>query len=439
MTAKKIALFIDADNISAKFGKQIFDVLERRGEIFIRRIYGNWEKISLHGWNDCILSFSLRAVQQPDFVTGKNATDMSLTIDAMDVLHDGKAEVFALVSNDSDFTPLAIRLREGGMTVIGLGNGQVSNSFRAACNEFIDLSAPVEVSSVQPPPKVVKKSPSAQMSLFDENKVVELKPPPVSKVVPITSQAPLTAAKKDLQPLHDALREAVELYANEDGFANLCSVGGYVTQKLGVGIKNFGYGSLQKFLAAFANLYEMQKDEHKVFLRCRAPEPKELPDDRLETLHGILHKTAETHVDETGFTDLSFAGNSIGKQKIGFGIRSLGYSTLQKFVCAFPDLYEVRKTQKKVFYRCRLSAPKKIFDDRLNRLHDILREAAAAHGDDAGFSLLNHAGQVLKSKHLGFGIKDFGYHQLRDFVTDFPDLYEIAQDNAGQNFRYRCR
>ncbi len=441
MTAKKIALFIDADNISAKFGKQIFDVLERRGEIFIRRIYGNWEKISLHGWNDCILSFSLRAVQQPDFVTGKNATDMSLTIDAMDVLHDGKAEVFALVSNDSDFTPLAIRLREGGMTVIGLGGGQVSNSFRAACNEFIDLSAPVAVPSFQPP-KVVKKNPpaqaksSAQMSLFVEDKA------PAStktKVVPITSQAPLTAEKKDLQPLHDALREAVEVYANEDGFANLCSVGGYVTQKLGAGIKNFGYGSLQKFLAAFANLYEVQKNEHKVFLRCRAPEPKEISDDRLEMLHGILRKTAETHVDATGFTDLSFAGNSIGKQKIGFGIRSLGYSTLQKFVCAFPDRYEIRKEQKKFFYRCRMSASKKISDDRLNRLHDILREAAAAHSDDAGFSLLNYAGQAIKRKHLGYGIKDFGYHQLRDFVADFPELYEIAQDNAGQKFRYRCR
>ena len=120
--AKKIALFIDADNISPKFGKQIIETLESRGEIFIRRIYGNWEKIFLHGWNECILNFSLRAVQQPDYVAGKNATDMSLAIDAMDVLYGGKAEIFALVSNDSDFTPLVVRLREGGISVIGMGN-----------------------------------------------------------------------------------------------------------------------------------------------------------------------------------------------------------------------------------------------------------------------------------------------------------------------------
>ena len=142
MATKKIALFIDADNVSAKFGKQIIDELSHRGEIFIRRIYGNWEKNILHGWNECILNFSLRAVQQTDFVAGKNATDMSLTIDAMDVLYGGRADVFALVSNDSDFTPLAIRLREGGMTVVGLGNGRAANSFRMACSEFIDLDSP---------------------------------------------------------------------------------------------------------------------------------------------------------------------------------------------------------------------------------------------------------------------------------------------------------
>lgn len=82
-----------------------------------------------------------------------------------------------------------------------------------------------------------------------------------------------------------------------------------------------------------------------------------------------------------------------------------------------------------------LRQPKK----KLQKIHDILRETAEIHGDAAGFSLLNLAGQVIKSKKFGFGIKDFGYNQLREFVSDFPDLYETAQDTAGQHFRYRCR
>ena len=440
MTAKKIALFIDADNISAKFGKQIFDALERRGEIFIRRIYGNWEKISLHGWNDCILSFSLRAVQQPDFATGKNATDMSLTIDAMDVLHDGKAEVFALVSNDSDFTPLAIRLREGGMTVIGLGNGQVSNSFRAACNEFIDLSAPVEVSSVQPPPEVVKKAPpaqakpSAQMSLFVEDKAPA---PSTTKVVPITSQAPVPVVKKDLQILHDIMREAASLRGDEKGFVPLCWAGQFLREK-NFTVKDFGYGSLNKFVAAFPDMYEVIQRETGENFCYRCLEPAD--SDKINRLHDILHELATLNADESGFADLSRAGHFIAKQKLGFGVRSLGYGTLHKFVCAFPDLYEIRKEQKKIFYRCRANDRPSVSDnDRINRLHDILRETAATHSDDAGFSLLNYAGQAIKREKLGYGVKDFGYHQLRDFVTDFPDLYEIAQDNTGSNFRYRCR
>lgn len=375
MTAKKIALFIDADNVSAKFGKQIFDALESRGEVFIRRIYGNWQKPILHGWNDCILNFSLRPVQQPDFATGKNATDMSLTIDAMDVLHGGRAEVFALVSNDSDFTPLAIRLREGGMNVIGLGSAKVSSSFRAACSEFISLDTPAEVKIVKPTPEVVKKvqpqptpkvvkkakpaqkKPSVQLSLFDEEKIIALKPKPAtSKVVPITSQETRNdLATDDLQALHDAFREA-----------------------------------------------------------------------------------ASVHGDEKGFVPLCWAGQTLSEKKLS--VKKFGYASLNKFVAAFPDLYEViqRETGENFCYRCRKKQPS-ADGDRLWQLHTILRESAAAHGDAAGFSLLNYAGQAIKNKKLGYGIKDFGYNHLRDFVADFPELYETTQDNTGQHFRYRCR
>ena len=551
MAIKKIALFIDADNISAKFGKQIIETLESRGEIFIRRIYGNWEKNFLHSWNECILNFSLRAVQQPDFVTGKNATDMCLTIDAMDVLHAGKADTFALVSNDSDFTPLVIRLREGGVNIIGIGNSCASNAFRAACNEFIDMDAPSKSSEVKEQVEEKKISPAtlkvpekkispAQLSLFDtENPVAPKsesspKKSSSSKVVPITVQddaqdklrilhdilqeaaqlhgdangftamcwagqgisrqnlgfgvkdfgygslhkfvsdfpdlyeviqrdngenfcyrcrvlkpTKSTVAEKsiapdndaNLQKMHDALRVAVTFHANDDGFANLCSVGSYVTKKIKFGVKNLGYNSLQKFLDAFPNLYDVRKDGHQVFLRCHVDETPNLSaDNGVDKLHDLLRQTAEARADETGFTDLSYVGNSLGKQKIGFGIRDLGYGTLQKFVADFPDRYELRKTLKKIFYRCRdVKSNGALNDDKLRQLHDILRESANLHADADGFSPINYAGQEIKNKHLGFGIRNFGYSQLREFVSDFPDLYEISHDASGRKFRYRCK
>ena len=268
MTAKKIALFIDADNISAKFGKQIIETLENRGEIFIRRIYGNWEKISLHGWNDCILNFSLRAVQQPDFVSGKNATDMSLTIDAMDVLYGGKAEVFAIVSNDSDFTPLAIRLREGGMNVIGIGNSHATNSFRSACNEFIDLDEQVEVPVPVAPKK--KSSPAqekispVQLSLFDNEKITSplVAPSTNPKVVSIIDRKLQSEQDKKLQQLHNALRDTANLYGDEKGFVNLGQAGNAIIKK-NLDIKASGHSKLGKFLSAFPNLYEVNNNSYR--------------------------------------------------------------------------------------------------------------------------------------------------------------------------------
>ena len=253
MPTKKIALFIDADNISSKFGKQIIETLERRGEIFIRRIYGNWEKNSLHGWNECILNFSLRAVQQPDYVAGKNATDMSLAIDAMDILYGGKAEIFAIVSNDSDFTPLAIRLREGGMKIIGMGNSQAANAFRVACDEFIDFDAPDEIETPAEPKKKTAppvKIPSIQMNLFDEEKIS--KPAQV-----VTSPKVISISDKKIQQIHDILCEAAKTHGDADGFFLLNSVGAELkNKKLGFSVKDFGHGTLKDFIAAFPNLYQ---------------------------------------------------------------------------------------------------------------------------------------------------------------------------------------
>ena len=268
MSSKKIALFIDADNISAKFGKQIIETLERRGEIFIRRIYGNWEKSSLHSWNECILNFSLRAVQQPDYAAGKNATDMSLTIDAMDVLYGGKAEMFALVSNDSDFTPLAIRLREGGIKVIGMGNAHASNSFRMACSEFIDLDTPANIEVAEPKKKIhaPDKNPAVQLNLFTEEKI-----PPVTspKVISINERQLQSDNDKKIQAIHEVLRETAKAQNDGKGFVDLTCAGQLMHEK-NLSIKGSGHGTLSKFVSAFPNLYELRREEKIFSYRCKS-------------------------------------------------------------------------------------------------------------------------------------------------------------------------
>ena len=348
MSSKKIALFIDADNISAKFGKQIIDTLESRGEIFIRRIYGNWEKISLHGWNECILNFSLRAVQQPDFAAGKNATDMSLTIDAMDVLYGGKAEMFALVSNDSDFTPLAIRLRESGIKVIGMGNAHASNSFRMACSEFIDLDAPANVEVPAEPKKKIHapdKNPAVQLNLFAEEKL-----PPVTspKVISISERQLQSDHDKKIQVIHEILHEAARLHGDDSGFALLNCAGTEIkNQKLDFTVRDLGYGSLQSFIEAFPKLYEVQKQGTIARYRCQ---PAQIArDDKLQPIHDVLRETAKTH--GKNFVDLTCAGQLMHEKNLS--IKGSGHGTLSKFVAAFPNLYELRREEKIFSYRCK--------------------------------------------------------------------------------------
>ena len=133
---KKYALLIDSDNVSAKYVAIIFDELSRVGYTTVRKIYGDWSK-NTNGWTkDCLLTYSIQPVQQFAYTTGKNATDSIMIIDAMDLLYKGNLDGFCLVSSDSDFTSLAVRLREAGKEVIGMGEMKTPKAFVSACTNF---------------------------------------------------------------------------------------------------------------------------------------------------------------------------------------------------------------------------------------------------------------------------------------------------------------
>ena len=419
MAAKKIALFIDADNVSPRFGKQIFDSLTNRGEIFIRRIYGNWEKNILHGWNECILNFSLRAVQQPDFTMGKNATDMSLAIDAMDVLYGGQANIFVLVSNDSDFTPLVIRLREGGMTVIGFGNENASISFRNACNEFVELE---KISLPETPP------------------VEKILPVPVvvmPKATSIDERQQQSDRDKKIQQIHNVLHETAKIHGNENGFVPFNVARQNVKKKnFSFTVHDFGYAQLREFIAAFPKLYDVLKDETGIICgyRCRAITPRILDTQKITAqIHDTLREAAQNG-DAQGFTELTRAGEALGKKNLS--VIALNYPTLQNFIETFPKLYEVKKLDNSTSYRCltvtQIPADKKISpqDKKIRQFHDALREAAQVYGDTSGFADLCSVGSFIKGKN--FSVKETGYDALQKFIAAFPDLYELrtSKDKA---------
>ena len=132
----KLAILIDADNISPKYVKVILDEAATFGVAACKRIYGDWSDVRLKSWKDALLNNSIIPIQQYSYTTGKNATDSAMIIDAMDLLYSGNLDGFCIVSSDSDFTRLAARLREAGKLVIGMGESKALGPFVKACDQF---------------------------------------------------------------------------------------------------------------------------------------------------------------------------------------------------------------------------------------------------------------------------------------------------------------
>jgi len=135
----RLAVLIDADNTSPKLIKDMFEELASYGTITVKRAYGDWTNPHLNGWREVLLGNAISPQQQFAYTSGKNATDSALIIDAMDLLYSGHVEGFAIVSSDSDFTPLATRLRESGKRVIGVGQRKTPKAFVEACERFVFL------------------------------------------------------------------------------------------------------------------------------------------------------------------------------------------------------------------------------------------------------------------------------------------------------------
>ncbi|QUJ77786.1 NYN domain-containing protein [Sulfitobacter albidus] len=153
-----LAVLIDADNVPAKHAESILREITSVGEPALRRVYGDWSSDRLNSWNNKLLSLGLVAVQETANTKGKNASDIGLVIDAMDILHQGRFDGFVLVSSDSDFTALANRLREDGLMVIGIGEKKTPEALRNVVNRFIFIE---NLDGAPPQEKPAEKAASA--------------------------------------------------------------------------------------------------------------------------------------------------------------------------------------------------------------------------------------------------------------------------------------
>ena len=251
----RLAVLIDADNAQAAVIEGLLAEIARFGEATVKRIYGDFTSSASASWKKVLQLHAIKPVQQFAYSTGKNATDSTLIIDAMDLLYTRKFDGFCLVTSDSDFTGLAMRLREEGLTVLGFGEKKTPDAFRNACHKFVFTEVLRRVQA----PDITVTSPACQ----DDTKP--------------TAQLPIAEAgnaKPDI-PIKFLLT-ALEQSIDDAGWANLGTFGSYLTKlKSDFDSRNYGYKKLSDLVRAKADLFvteerSMPGSEYKVlYIRAK--------------------------------------------------------------------------------------------------------------------------------------------------------------------------
>ncbi len=233
-----IALLIDADNASPAAIDPALTVLAELGTVNIRRVYGNWKKPALKGWADLALKHALEPFQQFDITKGKNATDMRMTIDAMDLLFRGRVTGFGLMSSDSDFMPLAMRIRQEGVPVYGFGTDRTPEGFRQACTRFINVGALVKAHESE---RVEANAAAAETK---------------------ASGSPLDA---------DVLAVLIDAYnaskRDEKGYASVSEIGQRAGNRSSFDVRNYGFRRLSDLIEKIPNFQTERREGGHLFVK----------------------------------------------------------------------------------------------------------------------------------------------------------------------------
>ena len=229
--AARLAVLIDADNAQPTIVDALLAEIAKYGTAHVKRAYGDWTTGALRGWKEELLAQSIQPIQQFAYTRGKNATDAAMVIDAMDLLYSGRFDGFCIVSSDSDFTRLAARIRESGLTVYGFGERKTPKPFVAACDKFI----------------------------YIENlSYAEGATQPAGEPLARTTRASAAQLKADTA-LVNRLRNAIEAASDEDGWAPLGSVGQIITnQSPDFDSRTYGYAKLSDLMGA-TTLFELER------------------------------------------------------------------------------------------------------------------------------------------------------------------------------------
>jgi hypothetical protein len=252
----KLAVLIDADNVPYSNVKGMMEEITKYGTPTTKRIYADWTKPNSNGWKSVLLEHAITPIQQYSYTVGKNSSDSAMIIDAMDLLYSDKVDGFCIVSSDSDFTRLAIRLRESGMKVIGIGEKKTPNSFIVACDRFIYIEV-LDGAIKKKKPKIAVSTPTTDSK--DTKKVVE-------------KEVSIKVDNKTIELIEDT----IDAIGDDDGWAFLGDVGNLIVKKKPeFDPRSYGFNKLTPMLKSLTDILEIdERDSDKkgikhVYVRLR--------------------------------------------------------------------------------------------------------------------------------------------------------------------------
>ena len=251
-----VALLIDADNAQPAAMDPVLTVLADLGAVNVRRAYGNWSKPGLNGWRDKLVRYGIEPQQQFDLTKGKNATDMKMTIDAMDLMYAGRIDTFGIMSSDSDFMPLATRLRQQGLEVYGFGTGRAPQAFQNACTRFIDVSALIADERPQetplPLPEPVIAEPAAEA-----HPLADALPPPIKAKLAPGKDPELV---KLLIDAYDAMKRDAR------GYVSLSGMGQLAGNRSSFDARNYGFKRLSDLIEA-VDAFQVERRDNGLWVK----------------------------------------------------------------------------------------------------------------------------------------------------------------------------
>jgi uncharacterized LabA/DUF88 family protein len=244
----RLAVLIDADNVPYSNIKEMLEEIAKYGTPTFKRIYADWTKPTVSGWKGVLLESAITPVQQYSYTSGKNATDSAMIIDAMDILYSGRVDGFCIVSSDSDFTRLAIRLREAGMKVFGIGEKKTPVPFISACDKFIyiEILKADDEPQKKPEKQASKRNRAKKQEKSSEPEVVQVK----------TEIAPIENVNKDLIKL---IEDSINDLADEEGWTFLGDLGNLILKRQpDFDPRNYGF---KKLVPLIKSLQRFEIDE----------------------------------------------------------------------------------------------------------------------------------------------------------------------------------